>query len=156
MVTTGDFNGNGKADVLEVYEYNPGNQPTSFEYSVLFGNGNGTFRKIISDAPIQSTAVPSAYLPKPLVADMNGEGKSDLIQIGGPAEITIYLSNRDGTFTQNAGIAPGQTPVSLAIADFNNDGLPDIVSTGASLTSILINTSERVPRAPLHPVGRIP
>jgi len=28
MVTTGDFNGNGKADVLEVYEYNPGNQPT--------------------------------------------------------------------------------------------------------------------------------
>jgi uncharacterized protein (TIGR03437 family) len=73
---------------------------------------------------------------------MNGDGKSDLIQPV-PGGLSILLSKGDGSFSDAADLFPGQ-PVAIAVADFNNDGLPDIVSTTKNLTTVLINTSLRV------------
>jgi FG-GAP-like repeat len=58
--------------------------------------------------------------------------------------VAVFLSNGDGTFNQAALLLPGQNTVSAAVADFNNDGLPDIVSTSADVTSILINAALHV------------
>src|SRR5580658_3871328 len=75
---------------------------------------------------------------------MNGVGKFDLIQSARSLGVLALLSNGDGTYNQAAAISPGQNTVAVAVADFNNDGLPDIVSTTANVTSVSINTTLRV------------
>ena len=139
-LTTGDFNGDGRTDVLVSSHNAQGTAPNFLSYAALLGNGDGTFGTAVSSGPFQPDAV---NYPKPLVFDMNGDGKADLLQIEGSAGTVIFLSNGDGTFTQAASVAPGLNPVSIAVADFNNDGLPDIVATG-SQSSVLINTSRGI------------
>ena len=140
-VTTGDFNGDGNPDVLVASESSSG-QPVEISYSVVFGNGDSTFQAAVSNTSFQTSTL-TANLPKPVIADMNGDGRSDLIQTV-PSGLSVLLSTGDGKFTDAADIIPGQEPVSVAVADFNNDGLPDIVSTTANLTSVLINTTLRI------------
>lgn len=140
-LTTGDFNGDGKADVLVFSQAFP---MGSLAYSTIFGNGNGTFQNPVGSTGIQFVALSQHYLPKPVVADMNGDGKSDLIQIAGSLGTVVFLSNGDGTYNQAAAISPGQGIVAAAVADFNNDGLPDIVSSTTNVTSVSINTTRRV------------
>ncbi|HLH40552.1 MAG TPA: FG-GAP-like repeat-containing protein [Bryobacteraceae bacterium] len=140
LASAGDFNGDGHADVL-IYSSAP--PPNVFAYSVIFGDGNGGFKKPVSTGPYASSAgTANLYVTKPVVIDFNGDGKSDLVQIGGKG-IEIFLSNGDGTFTNAAQIAV-QNPVSIAVADFNNDGLPDIIATSPSSTTLLMNTSLQI------------
>jgi uncharacterized protein (TIGR03437 family) len=139
QLTTGDFNGDGKADVLEFSQ-----SQGSFAYSTILGNGNGTFQTQVASPAVQFVALSSRYLPKPVVADMNGDGKSDVVQIAGSPGVFVLLSNGDGTYNQAAAILPGQDSVAAAVADFNNDGLPDIVSSTANVTTVSINTTVRV------------
>ena len=45
-------------------------------------------------------------------------------QVGG---IEVYLGNGDGTFTYKGHFAGGRQSAGMAVADFNNDGNPDLV-----------------------------
>src|SRR5579883_2013823 len=81
LASAGDFNGDGHADVL-IYSSAP--PPNVFAYSVIFGDGNGGFKKPVSTGPYASSAgTANLYVTKPVVIDFNGDGKSDLVQIGG-------------------------------------------------------------------------
>ena len=140
LAAAGDFNGDHNADVLI---YSAAQPPGVFSYSVIFGNGNGGFQKAVSSGPyLSSGSGGNLYVSKPAVIDFNGDGKSDLVQIGGKG-VEIFISNGDGTFTTGAQISV-QNPVSIAVADFNNDGLPDLLVTGASTTSVMMNASLRI------------
>jgi hypothetical protein len=79
--------------------------------NVFHGDGKGGF------TPTGSYAVAGNPL---LFADVNGDGKQDLIP-GGLATF-IFPGNGDGTFQ-----APPGTPVSGPVADVNNDGIADMV-----------------------------
>ncbi len=99
-----DFNGDGITDILVGP---PG--PTN----IILSNGDGTFR-----AP---AAVPDC-LGFSIIADFNGDGKADLI-----CRTAVLLGKGDGTFGT-------PIPHSLAIggsllvaADFNHDGIEDIL-----------------------------
>ena len=114
----GDFNGDGKPDLLIEDYYTSAIQ-------ILLGNGNGRFQPPVITpfgSGIQDLAI----------GDFNGDGKSDLVITndggGSGSYMNIYLSNGDGTFRAGA-----QYPVTeytgVAVADVNHDGKLDLIVT---------------------------
>ncbi len=92
-------------------------------------NGNGTFTDVSASAGISDHGMGLSAT----AADINLDGYPDLY-IANDFNIAdvIYLNNRNGTFTaaQNSLVRRFSTfSMGCDIADFNNDGLPDILTT---------------------------
>jgi hypothetical protein len=83
--------------------------------------------------------------PETLVmADVNGDGFPDIVEIGADQTVAVLLNKGDGTFNSpSAYYVTGTTitsPVALAVADLNGDGIPDIVvvnNTGNTVAVLL-------------------
>ena len=102
--------------------------------TVWFGNGNGTFIQgpSFTPNPPPSTTFSSSSI---LVADFNSDGIPDLALVdSNDQDMIIMLGKGDGTFTQKTvisnSVAGGASLNSVAIGDFNRDGIPDMVMTG--------------------------
>ena len=111
-----------------------GNSPGTF--SVLLGNGDGTFQ-----SPVDSTTLQN---PEALtVGDFNGDGKVDLAILAG-GSISIFIGNGDGTFHHQVDYSPVQGSISIVAADFNHDGKLDLaVSDNSSSTvSVLLGNGD--------------
>jgi hypothetical protein len=123
-VVVADVNGDGEPDLIVAHQC-PfggciGQQPTGV-VTVLLGNGNGTFKPAL---PYALTGLADTLV----VADVNGDGKLDLVVAiyGGQAD--VLLGNGDGTFKPaavNSGL--GSSVSSLAVADSNGDGKLDLL-----------------------------
>ncbi len=129
-IAVGDFNGDGKTDVVVGSEPLTDDSSNTGVITVLLSNGNGTFTPGYTQA---TTGVPIAIA----AADFDGNGKLDVIAgtlanpagtdpMGGytPGSIEL-MGNGDGTFTVLPG---GGIPGAgiFAVADFNGDGKPDL------------------------------
>ncbi len=115
----GDFNGDGKADLVVVNKF-------SNNVSVLLGNGNGTFQAAVN---YPTGATPTGVA----VGDFNGDGKLDIaVANSGANSISILLGNGDGTFQPRTDIALLVTPLALTVGDFNGDGKADLAIGGAA------------------------
>jgi hypothetical protein len=85
------------------------------------------------------------------IADVNGDGLNDLVitdsyPFGGTSPaVEVLLQNpaSRGTFLPPASypIAGGSFPQSIAVADLNGDGLPDVVVGGSDALSVLLQSS---------------
>jgi hypothetical protein len=120
-LAVGDLNGDTKPDLVVTNSY-------TSTVSVLLGNGLGGF----------SLATPFSVGTHPksvAIADFNGDLKPDLAVANfTSSDVSVLLGNGVGDF----GMAPntpfalpftfGLNPYSLAVGDFNKDGLPDIAT----------------------------
>jgi hypothetical protein len=104
---------------------------------VLLGNGDGTFQ-----APMEyelgsggETAIDVAAV------DLNGDGLPDLAVLDAWGGKVVVMTNQgDGTFTIGTSlrITGGLRATGLTVADFNNDGIPDLAATGDNGVGILL------------------
>lgn len=126
-----DVNGDGKPDLVVASGVAGCCGASSF--GVLLGNGDGTFQpEIVS---YLSGVDPDKMLG---VADVDGDGRPDLIiatccESNGDGAIAVLLGNGDGTFQPPAYYdSGGKSYGSIAVADINGDGKPDIVAINAN------------------------
>jgi hypothetical protein len=114
--------------------------PDSFSgiTNVLFhNNGDGTFTDVSKKAGI---ANPDGKTLGVAFADYNGDGWPDIYVANDSVRSFLYHNNRDGTFTDVALEAStgfnedGRAFAGMGVdfADYNNDGLPDIIVTDLS------------------------
>src|ERR1700734_3768181 len=55
-------------------------------------------------------------------ADVNGDGKVDLISTGNGNSLVVYTNNGSGIFVSNASYSVGIAPIFVIATDVNNDG----------------------------------
>jgi len=132
QITTADVNGDGKLSVV-VPDYSS-SEGTTLE--VLTNNGAGIFS---SNATYTVGQGPTSVI----AADINGDGKVDLITANLFGTLTVLTNNGSGGFGFAATLLTGLYPNAIVAADVNGDGRLDLVtaSSGINALSVLINTS---------------
>jgi FG-GAP-like repeat/Abnormal spindle-like microcephaly-assoc'd, ASPM-SPD-2-Hydin len=114
-VLVGDFNGDGKLDLV-----NPGSDYPTNQIEVLIGNGDGSF-----EPPVYYPL--STYPGGAASADFNGDGKLDLaVTYSEDDEVAIFLGNGDGTFQSPQVFNTNSDPGSVLVDDLNDDGKMDL------------------------------
>src|SRR5947209_18072682 len=122
--TTGDFNGDGKLDLIGLSQCSP--QPCSNStISVSFGNRLGAFQR-----PIVSTTA-AFPISGAVVGDFNGDHKLDIAFLSQPQEptpdVAVALGNGDGSFGITKTYPAAVNNYHLLLGDVNGDNKLDLV-----------------------------
>jgi hypothetical protein len=138
VVLVADFDGDGNNDVAI-------SRASSGDVSLQRGKGDGTFQA----AAIYSEGVTGADPYNGTTADFDGDGHAD-VAFANYADNTIAILRTrtvgnggfDGALTFSGGL---NGPGSIASADFNHDGKPDLVVVNANADSITVFLNTSIP-----------
>lgn len=143
-VAIGDVNGDGAPDLVVA---NAGSNTVSVLLNTTTPGANTFSFAAKQDFP--TGADPQAVALK----DLNGDGKPDIVVANGGAgssSVSVLLNTTVPgatipTFAGQQTFSTGGGPVSVAVADLNGDGEPDLVTAnsaaGANSVSVLLNTT---------------
>ncbi len=130
MLATADFNHDGIDDLIKVGEGQTLSDPT---------NPGGPWGAIIYYGASDGGLVPGPFFEEPgayfaAMGDLNGDGWTDLVLTASDPPVSntvidIKLNQRNGTFDSTVITSSELQPQTL-IADFDGDGVPDLVSCG--------------------------
>lgn len=122
----GDFNGDGKIDLLDT-------NPTC-NFVMLTGDGSGNF---------QSAVLPEVGVWSE-VGDFNADGVSDFAYQPSydVPSLGASLSNGDGSFVDIPGISFDQFTTLEGVADFNGDGIPDVLAVHDTYAGIALGQGD--------------
>ena len=121
----GDVNGDGNIDLALASH-------DTYNVTLLYGDGRGGF----GPAPGPAIAMKDGREPHThglRIADLNGDGKSDLVTVNSndDNDVAVMLGDGQGRFTRAPGspfgVGPGPYP--FAVGDLNGDGTVDVVVT---------------------------
>jgi hypothetical protein len=141
VVLVADFDGDGNADVAI-------SRANSGDVSMQRGNGDGTF----ASAGIYSEGAIGAHPYSGTAADFDGDSHPDIVFANYSDNTIAVLRTRtvgnggfDGALTFSGGL---NGPSSIASADFNHDGKPDlvVVNSGGDSITVFLNTSIPIDR----------
>ena len=114
-LVVGDLNGDGRPDLAYTGE------PQALTLRYLQADGSWTEKKI-AEAP-----TPIQFVGSMRIADLNGDGRNDLVIIG-QKELTIYYQDKSGELAAPERYAlPDDGCYGLEITDVDGDGKPDLV-----------------------------
>jgi hypothetical protein len=130
FVAVGDLNGDGRLD-LAVANFGPSS------VTVLLGDGSSGF------GPAPGSPFATGTNPISIsIGDLNGDGRSDLVTADFSSKsATVLLGGGSGDFKPAPGspFAVESNPDSVAIGDFNGDGLPDFVAADAGSNDVTVH-----------------
>jgi hypothetical protein len=127
-LAVGDFNGDGKEDLV-VVEYGGTGESA---IAILLGDGTGKFR--------QSSSYPSGVETTGVaVADFNGDGNQDVAVANNAGNVMVFFGTGKGTLRKPATYnLRGTNPYNLAAGDLNGDGHPDLAVAEAIGGSVAV------------------
>lgn len=133
-IVTADFNGDGRLDLAVL---NKG----SDDLSIFLGKGDGSFTKQTTTGPDgQKVRISAGNSPTGLTAaDINMDGKLDLLIGNVQGDVLTVLGNGDGSFRAYQRIDPY---VGLALTDPNSVDGPGFAFVSASLDQVTYQDSQ--------------
>jgi hypothetical protein len=148
-IAVGDLTGNGIPDLV----MNQG----GFMVGVYLGAGDGTFQ------PAGSYIVGGGGFFNSVagiqLADLRGNGITDIVTSGGIDGVSVLLGNGDGTFKPRRDYLAGEGAGGLVVADLTGTGIPDIVTTNfydGTVSVLLGNGDGTFKPAVTYAVGAFP
>ena len=142
-IEVGDFNGDGKPDLLVSNECVSDADCTQSTVAVLLGNGDGTYQPAL----VSNTG---AVLASITTGDFNRDGKLDVAvnnacpDIGCTSgSVNVLLGNGDGTFRSPVSYASGGNAFSVEAGDVDGDGKLDlVVANGSGSAGVLLGKGD--------------
>ena len=126
-VAVGDVNGDGRPDIVTANNSHIGTGTAG----VLLGLAGGGFAAM-TNYPTGSNGIPKSVA----VADVNGDGRLDLVAANGNSTVGVLLGRASGGFAAATTYPTVSTTFSVAVADVNGDGRPDIVAVNSGTNTI--------------------
>jgi len=125
-ITAADFDGDGLIDLA--VPHRDGGQSR-----VYLAGPRGRY----GAAHIVPFGPPDAHIRMAEAADLDGDGRLDIVAIDERRGPAIYFGRKGGTFAPGVPVTVAPTaPYALAVADLNGDGKPDIVLGQVEASSV--------------------